>query len=184
DMRNQFGKSLVISALTAVGVAAGATSALAQVAPPPPGPAAPIEQDFEFEGTVEGTCSFIEVQPGTLANPNPEVLVANEVEGDSATGLMLCNSEATISLGDLMATNDLSQDLLDTAETYTYSVAFTEIGGSTTGEIERTMEDPAAEPLNLPASEFEVEADMMIEGLLPLEGGDYAFKFTVTATAN
>ncbi|AOX03396.1 hypothetical protein BJP34_31680 [Moorena producens PAL-8-15-08-1] len=179
-MRNQFGKSLVISALTAVGVAAGATSAFAQV---PPGPSAPIEQDFEFEGTVEGTCSFVDVQPGALTNPNPEVLaVVNP--GDYATGLMLCNSPATISLGDLMATNDLSQDLLDTAETYNYGVSFTEIGGATNGEIKRTMGDPAAEPLNLPPSEFEVEADMEIVGLLPLEGGDYAFKFTVTATAN
>ncbi|NEO36862.1 MAG: hypothetical protein F6J90_11295 [Moorea sp. SIOASIH] len=180
-MRNQFGKSLVISALTALGVAAGATSAFAQV---PPGPPAPIEQEFEFEGTVEGTCSFVEVQPGTLGHPDSKVLVANEVEGDPATGLMLCNSPATISLGDLMATNDLSQDLLDTAETYNYGVSFTEIDGPTTGEIEYSMGGPAAEPLNLPPSEFEVEADMEIEGLLPLEGGDYAFKFTVTATAN
>ncbi|NEO51353.1 MAG: hypothetical protein F6K55_47690 [Moorea sp. SIO4A3] len=176
-MRNQFGKSLVISALTTLGVAALASSAFAQVPPP-------IEQDFEFEGTVEGTCSFLDVQPGILANPDPNVLVANELEGGYATGLMLCNSPATISLGDLMATNDVSERLLDTAETYTYGVSFTEIDGPTTDEIERTMGEPGAEQLNLPPSEFEVEADMMIEGLFPLEGGDYAFKFTVTATAN
>ncbi|NEO50630.1 MAG: hypothetical protein F6K55_43730 [Moorea sp. SIO4A3] len=175
-MRNQFGKSLVISALTALGVAAGATSAFAQVP-------APIEQDFEFMGTVEGTCSFVDVQPGALTNPNPEVLAVIN-PGDYATGLMLCNSPATISLGDLMATNEVSERLLATAETYTYGVSFSEIGGATTDEIERTMGEPAAIPLNLPPSEFEVEADMEIVGLLPLEGGDYAFKFTVTATAN
>ncbi|NEO63247.1 MAG: hypothetical protein F6J98_23525 [Moorea sp. SIO4G2] len=178
-MKNQFGKFLVISALTAVGVAAGATSALAQVPPA----SATIEQDFEFEGTVEGTCSFVDVQAGTLTNPVDEVLtVVNP--GDYATGLMLCNSPATISLGDLMATNEVSERLLETAETYTYGVSFTEIDGPTTDEIERTMGEPAAIPLNLPPSEFEVEADMEIVGLLPLEGGDYAFKFTVTATAN
>ncbi|NEO74633.1 hypothetical protein [Moorena sp. SIO3H5] len=175
-MRNQFGKSLVISALTTLGVAALASSAFAQVP-------APIEQDFEFMGTVEGTCSFVDVQPGALTNPNPEVLAVIN-PGDYATGLMLCNSPATISLGDLMATNEVSERLLETAETYTYSVSFSEIGGATTDEIERTMGEPAAIPLNLPPSEFEVEADMMIEGLLPLEGGDYAFMFTVTATAN
>ncbi len=180
-MRNQFGKSLVISALTALGVAAGATSAFAQTAPGP-GPAA-IDQDFEFMGTVEGTCSFVEVQPGTLANPDPKILVANELEGETATGLMLCNSAATVSLGDLVAMNDLSQDVLDTAETYTYGVSFTEIDGPTTDDLVATMGEPA-ESVNLPASEFEVEADMTIEGLLPLEGGDYAYKFTVTATAN
>ncbi|NEP27612.1 hypothetical protein [Moorena sp. SIO3I6] len=174
-MRNQFGKSLVISALTALGVAALATSALAQ--------AAPIEQEFEFEGTVEGACSFVDVSLGVLTNPNPEVLAVVNPD-DAATGLMFCNTPATISLGDLIATNDLSQNLLDTAETYTYGVSFTEIDGATTGEIEYSMGEPAEPPLNLPPSEFEVEADMMIEGLVPLEGGDYAFMFTVTATAN
>ncbi|NET84202.1 MAG: hypothetical protein F6J94_20475 [Moorea sp. SIO1F2] len=141
-MRNQFGKSLFISALTALGVAAGATSAFAQVPPGPPA-SATIEQEFEFEGTVEGTCSFIDVQPGTLINPAPEVLAVLN-PGDAATGLMVCNTPSTVSLGDLMAMNPLSEELLDTAETYNYGVYFVEIDGPKTGYIERNMGEHAA----------------------------------------
>ncbi|AOY80770.1 hypothetical protein BJP36_13445 [Moorena producens JHB] len=176
-MRNQFGKSLFISALTALGVAAGATSAFAQVPPE-------TEQEFEFQGKVEGTCSFLNVQPGTLANPEPEVLVANVVEGVPATGVMVCNSGAIVSLGDLMADNELSQELLDTANNYEYGVTFFDLGGGPVGEIGRSKEGPALPPQSLPPNQYDVEANMEIEGLLPLKGGDYAYKFTVTATAD
>ncbi|EGJ29972.1 MULTISPECIES: hypothetical protein [Moorena] len=176
-MRNQFGKSLFISALTALGVAVGATSAFAQEAPE-------TEQEFEFHGTVEGTCSFLNVQPGNLANPFPEVLVANDVEGDPATGVMVCNSGAIVSLGDLMPMNRLSEELLDTANNYEYGVTFFDLGGGPVGEIGRSKEGPALPPQSLPPNQYDVEANMEIEGLLPLKGGDYAYKFTVTATAD
>lgn len=177
-MRNQFGKSLVISALTTLGVAALASSAFAQEAT--------TEQEFEFQGTVEGACSFVDVQPGNLVNPIPDPfrLVANGEEGVPATGVMVCNSGAIVSLGDLIPMNDRSEAVLDTANNYEYGVTFFDLGGGPVGEIGRSKEGPVLPPQSLPPNQYDVEANMEIEGLLPLQGGDYAFKFTVTATAD
>ncbi len=142
--------------------------------------------DVPFNGFVGNVCTFDNLTAGVLATNSTAktILSSTQPGGSDATVRLNCNGSARISVGDMVAENTLSANLL-AGTTVSLSSRGTSVYQSndlkaqTSNGVAQTV---TANTVTFSGSPISLRVQMFINANSTMPGGAYSFTVPVTAT--